>query len=503
MSHPAGMIGAMSSRAKVQFRCDECGAAAPVWHGRCGGCGAWNTLRESRQARLDAEARATGHGVKVEALGAIDLADVHTIGVGIDEVDRVLDGGLVPGSVTLVSGPPGVGKSTLSLQIARELSGGSTQTRVLYVAAEETPAQVRTRSDRLGTTTTPSLLVLGDTDLEVIVDALSIHRPDVVIIDSIQAIADGGSGSVAGSTTQVRTCAQSLAAWCREASASLVLIGHVTKDGSIAGPRTLEHLVDTILTFDADLDHGLRFLRAVKHRFGPIGELGVFTMESDGLRGVRDVSGRFLTDRRAGVPGSVVTTSLEGRRSLVVEVQALVDVGGSGGVRVCEGLNRGRVELIRAVVVRNLGITGDVFASVAGGIALGEPAGDLAVAIAMISAAVGVPVDPATVICGELGLVGEVRGVPSIGRRLSEAARLGFTRAIVPRGVAADAKGSGLDIEGVGDLEEAVRVALRGLGSSVSYRGAQRTMLAPLVEGGDVPSDPMNDSRDWNCRLVP
>ncbi|MBS1848774.1 MAG: DNA repair protein RadA, partial [Actinobacteria bacterium] len=304
------MASRTKSRSHTSFRCTDCGQVTPVWNGRCNGCEGWNTLEAT-----------VASAVPLAQVSALRAAPTP---VGIGEVDRVLGGGLVPGSVTLLSGPPGVGKSTLSLQLA----AGSSST-VLYVAAEETVAQVRLRADRLGVRAASSLLVTERGDVDQIVAAMTDARPDLVIIDSIQAVHDPSIESTAGSVAQVRACAQRLAAVARETGTALVIVGHVTKDGSIAGPRLLEHLVDTVVTFDADLDHALRFLRAIKHRFGPVGELGVFTMGSDGLNGVPDVGAMFLEGRRRGVPGSVVTPVTEGRRSLVVEVQALVDASGS------------------------------------------------------------------------------------------------------------------------------------------------------------------------------
>ncbi len=446
----------MASRTRTRFRCTACEQTSPVWNGRCAGCGAWNTLTTDTVAPARSPAAASG------GTAPTPLADLHAIGarpvpVGVAELDRVLAGGLVPGSATLLAGPPGVGKSTLALQLALGLAAIEPSAPVVYLAAEETVAQIRLRADRLGLPVPAGLLVGDDPCAVTLAATITDQRPAAVIVDSIQAMDDEDATGNPGSVAQVRAGAARLAGAARAAGTSLVLIGHVTKDGSIAGPRTLEHLVDTVVSFDADLDHGLRLLRAVKHRFGPVGELGVFRMERDGLHGVGEVAGMFLQDRRLGRPGSVVTPALDGRRTLLVEIQALVAPDGPAGLRLCQGLERGRVELIRLVLERARGAIGEVSCSVAGGFTVREAAVDLAAALAVASAAVGRPVAADTVVTGELGLVGEVRRVGDADRRLREAARLGFRRAIVPAGTPASADALGLDLSRVGDLDEALR----------------------------------------------
>lgn len=452
------MISGMARRTSPGYACSDCGQTTAVWNGRCSGCGGWNTLEAQRES--------SGSGVVARS---VPLSELHALGarpvaVGIDDVDRVLGGGLVPGSVTLLSGPPGVGKSTLALQIAAGVARGAS---VLYGSAEETVTQVRLRTDRLVDVIPAGLSVTDDTSVDALCGAIRADRPALVIVDSIQAIADPDVASIPGSATQVRGCAQRLAAAARATGSSLMLIGHVTKDGSIAGPRLLEHLVDTVVTFDADLDHGLRFLRAIKHRFGSVGELGVFTMHADGLHGVGDVAGLFLEGRRRGVAGSVVTPASEGRRTLLVEVQALVDAAPTGSVRVCQGVPRGRVELLRAVIERHAGVVGDAYVSVAGGFAVTEPAVDLAVAMALVSAASGTVVDPATVICGEVGLAGEVRGIAEVERRLADAARLGFDRAIVPHTTPDEVVIPGMALRRVADVREAAEALTREVTMSI------------------------------------
>jgi DNA repair protein RadA/Sms len=465
------MIGAMTSRPRTRFRCGDCGQTAAVWNGRCSGCNGWNTLVEEPvrarghtlgAARGHAPGRdARGHGTGPGPLAELSALRAHPVSVGVAEVDRVLAGGLVPGSVTLLSGPPGVGKSTLALQIASGLASVEGTAPVVYVAAEETVAQIRLRADRLGLAVPPTLLVTDDPSVADLVGVIDEQQPAAVIVDSVQAIVDEDLGATPGSVTQVRGGAQRLANAARAAGSSLVLIGHVTKDGAIAGPRTLEHLVDTVITFDADLDEGLRMLRAIKHRFGPVGELGVFTMGHDGLRGMHEVTGLFLEDRRADAPGSVVCPVRDGRRTLLAEIQALVRPrDGSRGDRHAQGLDAKRVDLVLAVLEAATGVGGDTFVSVTGGLRVAEPGADLAVAVAVHSAALGVPVAPGVVVCGEVGLTGEVRRVAAIAERIADAAALGFTRAVVPAGTPSAAGGLGIELVRVADVAAASRAAL-------------------------------------------
>jgi DNA repair protein RadA/Sms len=390
-------------------------------------------------------------------IAEVDVTGAAPVPVGIPELDRVLVGGLVPGSVTLVSGEPGIGKSTLLLQAASGMvTAGAT---VLYVSAEEAVTQVRRRAERLGTMPA-GLLLTGDASVDAIEAAIDAHRPSAVVVDSIQTVFDSTVASGAGSVAQVRACAHRLAARARSRGTSLVLIGHVTKDGAVAGPRVLEHLVDTVLSFEGDRHHELRFLRATKHRFGPTDELGVFTMGAAGLEGIADAGGLFLSDRRVEVPGSVVVPVLDGLRPLLVEVQALTfDNGGASPNRTVQGVDRGRLEMVLAVLAQRAGIraiAGDVYVSVAGGLRAVEPGVDLGVAVAVASAAMGVAVRPDVVVCGELGLVGEVRQVRAIGRRIGEAARLGFTSAVVPAGTPDLPDAPGITLVRVADLSEAL-----------------------------------------------
>ena len=357
------------------------------------------------------------------------LAEARPTGIG--ELDRVLGGGLVPGSVTLLGGEPGIGKSTLLLQLLSRWPGTT-----LYISAEESPQQVRLRAERLGTVR-DELWLAAETSLAGIIAAIDRSTPELVVVDSIQTIADHGLGSTAGSVLQVRACAQQLTAEAKQRGVAVVLVGHVTKDGALAGPRVLEHVVDTVLSFEGDRHHALRLLRAVKHRFGSTDELGLFEMTATGLVGVPDPSRLFLADRRAAVPGSVVVPAMDGRRPLLVEVQSLtVPVPpGAPARRSAQGLDGGRLALLLAVLERRAGVRvadQDVYASAVGGVRLHEPATDLPVALAVASAVTDRRVPDDVVVTGEVGLGGEVRQVAHAARRLGEAVRMGFERAIVP-----------------------------------------------------------------------
>lgn len=363
----------------------------------------------------------------------VEMAAWRTRPTGVDELDRVLGGGLVPGSVTLVGGEPGIGKSTLLLQAAASMA--SAGACCLLVSAEESGQQVRLRAERMGALH-PDLWLVAETSLPVVMAAVDEVRPDVVIVDSIQTVFDPEVGSAPGSVTQVRECAAQLVGLAKQRGLATVLVGHVTKEGTLAGPRVLEHVVDTVLSFEGERHHSLRLLRAVKHRFGATGELGLFEMAGAGLVGVPDAGALFLADRRPGVPGSVVVPAMEGQRPLLVEVQALVSPTELAMPRrSAQGLDGGRVALVLAVLGERAGLPfgkADVYTSAVGGVRIVEPAADLAVALALVSASTGVPLPPDLVACGEVGLGGELRQVGSAGRRLAEAARLGFRRAVVP-----------------------------------------------------------------------
>ncbi|MGH9296719.1 MAG: DNA repair protein RadA, partial [Acidimicrobiales bacterium] len=373
----------------------------------------------------------SGHGPRL--LTSIDPDASRPVPTGLSELDRVLSGGLVPGSVTLLGGEPGIGKSTLVLQAVA--AGASKGLRSLIVAAEESAEQVRSRAGRLGKLS-EECFVLSTSDLFAAITAADQVRPSLLVIDSIQTISDASVSSPTGSPNQVRACAQLLAQYAKASGTATILVGHVTKDGSLAGPRTLEHLVDTVLSFEGDRHHALRALVATKHRFGPTGELGLFEMGELGLSSLSDPSTLLLGDRKLDAPGSVALPVVEGRRPLVVEVQALLARSrGQSPRRVVQGVTTARVALLLAVLERcckaPVGDC-DVFVSTVGGIRVSEPAGDLAVALAIVSGLTGLAMPPDTAVFGEVGLAGEVRQVPRADRRLAEAARLGFKRAVVP-----------------------------------------------------------------------
>lgn len=426
------------TKVRTAYRCKTCGATAPRWTGRCPGCGEWNCLVEEFQPATAARslvhlaARASGAPMDVPvALDAIDPDLASPRSTGLDEFDRVLGGGLVPGSVTLLGGEPGVGKSTLLLQALLSVSRDGP---VLLVAAEESAQQVRLRAQRLGGST-GSLSVLPTTELSSAISAVSEIRPILVVVDSVQTISDLSVSAPAGSLVQVRSCADSLVSMAKSMNVPFVLVSHVTKDGNLAGPRALEHLVDTVLSVEGDRHHALRTLRAVKHRYGATGEIGLFELNGDGMRPVADPHTYLLGDRRAGVPGSIVMPAVEGQRALLVELQVLMAPARSSPRVMSQGLDAGRLALVRCVLERRFGVGGepsDVFASAVGGLRVTEPAADLAVALALLSADFEVAVPETLVAFGEVGLAGEVRQVRHARARLVEAARAGFTTAIVP-----------------------------------------------------------------------
>lgn len=421
------------SRARVVYRCSACGAEAPKWAGQCPSCQEWATLAEASAATAPAgEARGWSGGLAVR-FGDVSGTDDDAAATGIGEFDRALGGGLVPGSVTLLGGEPGIGKSTLLLQLADAVSAQGR--RVMYVSAEESAPQLRRRADRLGLALT-EVWVQAETSLPAVVDEVRRLEPDVLLVDSIQTVSSPQVSSVPGSVTQVRECAQALLELAKAHSMATVLVGHVTKEGTLAGPRTLEHLVDTVLSFEGDRHQGLRFLRAVKHRFGATGEPGVMEMTAAGLVGVADPSGIFLGDRRAGATGSVVVPVVDGHRPLLVELQALVvPTKAVAPRRAAQGIESNRLALLLAVLERRCGVPvlgAEAYVSVVGGVRVTEPGVDLGVVLAVASSMLERPVADDLVVVGEVGLAGEIRQVSQIDRRLDEAARLGFTRALVP-----------------------------------------------------------------------
>jgi DNA repair protein RadA/Sms len=420
------------AKLRIVFRCGECGTAHPKWAGQCSVCQSWNTLVEDVEGPdLAPSASSFTPGAVAQPISEVVATHGGPHPTGVPELDRVLGDGLVPGSVTLLGGEPGIGKSTLLLQLLAAWPG-----RTLYVSAEESAQQVRLRAERLGAVR-PHLWLLAETSLPHIVNALDEVRPGLVVVDSIQTVGDPELGSAPGSVVQVRACAARLVHEAKSRGLPVVLVGHVTKEGGLAGPRVLEHVVDVVLAFEGDRHHSLRLLRAVKNRFGPTNELGLFEMVGEGLVGVPDASKLFLADRRTGVPGSAVLPTLDGSRPMLVEVQALTNRTTSGAPprRSAQGFDPGRLALLLAVLERRARLdTGavEVYASAVGGVRLNEPGADLALCLAIVSAMTNRPLPPDVVVFGEVGLAGEVRQVPHAVRRLSEAARLGFARAIVP-----------------------------------------------------------------------
>lgn len=423
------------AKVRTIHRCTECGATALRWSGKCPTCGEWNTLVEETEAPVVALERLPAGPLTVpQLLGEVDVSTAAAQPTGLGELDRVLSGGLVPGSVTLVGGEPGIGKSTLLLQALSAMA--TSGQRCLLVSAEESAQQVRLRAERLPGGLPPHLWILAETDMPSVVVAIDQLDPTVVVIDSIQTVYDAASTGTPGSVTQVRACANALVSIAKQHTVSVVLVGHVTKDGALAGPRQLEHVVDTVLSFEGDRHHALRLLRAVKHRFGATGELGIFEMTETGLEGVPDAGALLLHDRRDGVSGSVVMPAMEGHRPLLVEIQALIASGESKiARRSAQGVDTARLAVILAVIEERLKReldTKDVYASAVGGVRVTEPAGDLAIGLAILSAHSGTPLPPGVVAFGEVGLGGEVRQAGQTSQRLAEAARLSFTTAVVP-----------------------------------------------------------------------
>jgi len=458
-------------KARSVYICAECGTHAPRQLGRCPGCGSWDSLVEEpvgepAAAAGPADLLASEHpGRAVAGAGrqerkAIRLAEVDPeaaprVHSGIPELDRVLGGGLVPGSVLLLGGEPGVGKSTLCLQLAQQLD--RVGRRVLYVTGEESLEQVRLRATRLGDVPA-SLLALAETRVEALAGPWREAAPDVVLIDSIQTMRTDRVESAPGSVAQVRESAGLLAATAKAHGTALVLVGHVTKEGTLAGPRVLEHLVDVVLTFEGDRDHHFRLLRASKNRYGSTQEIGVFTMGEKGLATVENPSELFLAERHVGAPGSCIATVVEGSRPMLLEVQALVAPAGYGTARrTCLGVDDARVALLLAVLDRRSDVdllSCDVYVNVTGGVRVSEPAADLAVALALVSSRLDLPVPADVAACGEIGLGGEVRRVSRVEPRLTEAARLGFRRVLVPAGLGGAT--SGAEAIGMGSVADAV-----------------------------------------------
>ncbi len=452
----------MAKAAKPIFLCSACGYESPRWLGKCPGCGAWNTLCEQEAPPPPLK---KGQGLSFAAGRALAQPlsvlpeDEHArTSTGIGELDRVLGGGLVPGSISLVGGDPGIGKSTLLLQASALLCGAGLTG--LYVTGEESARQIRMRARRLGVEGSP-LLVLAETDVEDVLQSAQEARPAFMVVDSIQTMQRADASGTAGSVTQVRESAAALLRYAKESGCAILLVGHVTKEGALAGPRVLEHMVDAVLYFEGDRSQNLRILRAAKNRFGSVDEIGLFRMSAEGMQEVDNPSEALLRRDAPPASGCCVHAALEGSRPVLVDLQALVAPTAYGNPRrAVSGMELSRVQLLLAVLEKRCGFrlsAQDAYVNVAGGLQLTEPAADLALCLAVASSYTDVPLPHALAACGEVGLAGEVRAVPQLPRRVAEIARMGFTAAVVPAG-APIAAPEGLSLVRVHTLRDALQL---------------------------------------------
>jgi DNA repair protein RadA/Sms len=449
------------AKAKTIYSCTECGASEPKWQGQCPSCMAWNTLVESIEEtsttnRYANKFEGLAQSSTLQKISSIKAADIERIPTGISEFDRVLGGGLVEGGVVLIGGDPGIGKSTLLLQVLCHL-GKSAQ--AIYVSGEESPQQIAMRAKRLGLDAS-EVELLAEINLEKILATLQTHKPNIAVIDSIQTVYSEALQSAPGSVAQVRECSAQLTRMAKQLGITVILVGHVTKEGSLAGPRVLEHIVDTVLYFEGDQNSSFRLIRAFKNRFGAVNELGVFAMTEHGLREVSNPSALFLSHHEGQVAGSCITVTMEGTRPLLIEIQALVDESHAPNAkRLATGLEQNRLAMLLAVLNRHAGIPcfdQDVFINAVGGVKIAEPAVDLAVILSIVSSLKNKPLDNKLIVFGEVGLAGEVRPVQGGQMRLKEAAKLGFTKAIVPKANAPKTKISGIEVIAVERLEQAL-----------------------------------------------
>ncbi|AWK44731.1 DNA repair protein RadA [Bacillus velezensis] len=457
------------AKSKTKFICHSCGYESAKWMGKCPGCGAWNTMVEETIKKAPANRRAAfSHSVqtvqKPSPISSIETSEEPRVQTKLEEFNRVLGGGVVKGSLVLIGGDPGIGKSTLLLQVSAQLA--DTAGSVLYISGEESVKQTKLRADRLGINS-QILHVLSETDMEYISSAIQEMKPAFVVVDSIQTVYQSDITSAPGSVSQVRECTAELMKIAKTNGIPIFIVGHVTKEGSIAGPRLLEHMVDTVLYFEGERHHTFRILRAVKNRFGSTNEMGIFEMREEGLTEVLNPSEIFLEERSAGASGSSIVASMEGTRPILVEIQALISPTSFGNPRrMATGIDHNRVSLIMAVLEKRVGLllqNQDAYLKVAGGVKLDEPAIDLAVAVSIASSFRDTPPNPADCFIGEVGLTGEVRRVSRIEQRVKEAAKLGFKRMIIPE---ANADGwtipKGIEVVGVANVAEALRTSLGG-----------------------------------------
>ncbi|GLY08090.1 MULTISPECIES: DNA repair protein RadA [Actinoplanes] len=452
------------------YLCDACGHQPPKWLGRCPECGEWGSVVESTVSVPLASGRVVSSRMPAEParpIAQISAAPAQAVATGVGELDRVLGGGLVPGSVVLLAGEPGVGKSTLLLDVAHQWTKHA-GTPSLVVSGEESVSQVRLRAERLGALS-DRLFLAAENDLGTVIGHLDAVKPGLLILDSVQTVSAPGTEGVPGGVTQVRAVTAALVAIAKERGIATVLVGHVTKDGQVAGPRVLEHLVDVVLHFEGDKHSSLRLVRGVKNRFGAADEVGCFEMHEGGITSLPDPSGLFLTRYLEPVPGTCVTVAMEGRRALVTEVQALIGAEVQGSPRrTVSGLDSARLAMVLAVLERRTKqlklYNREVFAATVGGIRLTEPSADLAMALAVASGGLDLAMAPTLVAIGEVGLTGEIRRVGAVGRRMAEAARLGFKVALVPPGCGSDGEAGapkGMEVIEVGDLRSALQSAAR------------------------------------------
>ncbi len=457
----------MAGKSKMMYQCSQCGYESPKWMGKCPECGEWNTmveiLKEPASVSLKSIAAAGAHGARPMAIHEISTEDEHRYHTGFTELDRVLGGGIVKGSLVLISGDPGIGKSTILLQICQYLGQNLD---ILYVSGEESARQIKLRASRLGVNS-PRLKILTETDIQYVVEQIRTEKPDLVMIDSIQTMNHTELNSSPGSVTQVRECTNTMMRCAKTMDIPVIVVGHVNKDGAIAGPKVLEHIVDAVLYFEGDRQMTYRILRAVKNRYGSTNEIGVFDMGEKGLAQVENPSQAMLSGRPQNVSGSCVTAVMEGTRPLLAEIQGLATTSGFGTPRrMSTGFDYNRMSLILAVLEKRAGYyfsNLDAFLNVIGGLRLEEPSVDLAVAVALVSSLKDIPIREDTVVFGEIGLAGELRSVSHVDLRISEIARLGFTRCILPyhslKNLSGKAFGN-MEIVGAKNIREAFEAAV-------------------------------------------